>query len=478
MTEAVPVIAVVGRTNEGKTSVVAALTENDRLAIADAPGTTTRSERIDCRSAGEALFALYDTPGFEDAEGVLEWLQAQAAHAADHASAVAAFLETHAGGASFAEECELLGPVVREEAGIIYVVDGSHPFSPDFEAEMEVLRWTGRPRMALINPKAGTEHVQDWQAALDQYFGIVRIFDAHDAPWSARRELLTAFRELQTTTTGRERIDRAVAVLDRQDAERALTAVRAMTGLLVDGLTRSCEVAYDGRAPEEEELRQRLCSELEGVWRTHQRRIEDLYQHRIQDRDGGDLQAAPFAAGLFSTRTWELFGLSRTSLALVGAAVGGSAGAPIGGIIDLHTGGATFLAGTVLGSVIGGGAGAIGALFAGRGLGAARVLGQRLGRDIARCGPITNPRFAWILLDLAILHHRAVRLRSHARRDPFVLPPVEGKRGIAERLPGSLRRSMERQFARLRKQHEAPPQEERQSLQDLVQRAVTAAHPG
>ena len=46
----VPRIACVGRTNEGKTSVVAALTENDQLAIADAPGTTRRTQPITCRA--------------------------------------------------------------------------------------------------------------------------------------------------------------------------------------------------------------------------------------------------------------------------------------------------------------------------------------------------------------------------------------------------------------------------------------------
>ena len=54
---------------------------------------------------------------------------------------------------SFPDECELLRPIV-EGAGILYVVDGSVPYGPEYEAEMEILRWTGRPSMAVINPIA------------------------------------------------------------------------------------------------------------------------------------------------------------------------------------------------------------------------------------------------------------------------------------------------------------------------------------
>ena len=41
----------------------------------------------------------------------------------------------------FSAEVELLRPIVNG-AGIIYVVDGAVAYGPDYEAEMEILRWT------------------------------------------------------------------------------------------------------------------------------------------------------------------------------------------------------------------------------------------------------------------------------------------------------------------------------------------------
>ena len=51
----------------------------------------------------------------------------------------------------FEAEVALLAPL-GEGAGVIYVVDGAVPYGPEYEAEMEILRWSGRPSLAVINP--------------------------------------------------------------------------------------------------------------------------------------------------------------------------------------------------------------------------------------------------------------------------------------------------------------------------------------
>ncbi len=62
-------------------------------------------------------------------------------------------------------------------AGIIYVVDGSKPYGEEYEAEMEILRWTGQPSMALINHIDETDYSEEWKSALEMYFKMVRTFN-------------------------------------------------------------------------------------------------------------------------------------------------------------------------------------------------------------------------------------------------------------------------------------------------------------
>ena len=105
---------------------------------------------------------------------------------------VAEFVQRHAADPRFRDECELLRPIL-DGAGILYVVDGSRPYGREYEPEMEVLRWTGRPRLALINLIASGDHVDEWRAALSQFFSIVRVFDAMRADFARRIDLLRAF---------------------------------------------------------------------------------------------------------------------------------------------------------------------------------------------------------------------------------------------------------------------------------------------
>jgi len=190
-----PVFAVVGRVIRGKSSISATLAEDDSIAISPLAGTTRQATTYDVSLGGERLFRLVDTPGFGDAARALAWMQQSPPSADRRAARVAELCEHFAGTDEFVEERELLGPVL-DGAAILYVVDGSTPFRENIMAEVEILRWTGRPRMALVNKSAGGEHLAAWHAALAPAFSTVRNFDAHAASFRERRELLALFREL------------------------------------------------------------------------------------------------------------------------------------------------------------------------------------------------------------------------------------------------------------------------------------------
>jgi hypothetical protein len=70
-------------------------------------------------------------------------------------------------------------------------------------------------------------------------------------------------------------------------------------------------------------------------------------------------------------------------------------------------------------------------------------------------GPATNPRFAWMLVDRALVHYRAVRSRSHARRDVLNVETAakeDAKSGIAAALPPETRGALDGVLQRILKQ--------------------------
>jgi len=478
----VPRFAVVGRVNKGKSSIVATLAEDDSVRIDPRPGTTTEVREYPVRVDGRTLFALVDTPGFEDAPRALAWLRARERSAAERPALVAELVAAHRGTSDFVDEQRLLAPVLAG-ASILYVVDGTRPFRRNYEAEMEILRWTGRPGMALVNRIGEGDHATEWHRALDQYFKIVRDFDAFSVGFEERLRLLESFRELRPEW--RAPIDEAVGALVGQRRRRRGEAAAEIAGLLADEVTHVEEIAAAGEGEldaQQDRLERSFHEALRKREEQARRRVEALYAHREARFEGTSLEKPIFRRDLFAEETWKLLGLAPGQLLAASAA----AGAAVGGTVDAMVGGASFLAGTLLGGALGGATAlyGIGRRHARarrvRGGGAAGLLASAKrtwsGAPRYRIGPHADPNFPWVLLDRALLHCDAVARRTHARRG--VIPLGGGERaGVVSRLARGERRELEAIFRRLRRDPDDPPREALGALERAVGRLVERLDP-
>ena len=436
----VPTFAVVGHPNKGKSSIVSTLAQDDSVRVAPEPGTTTECRAYPMRVDGAVQYVLVDTPGFQRARRALEWMRARETHAGAHRAVVEAFVAEHRASGQFRDECELLAPVLAG-AGILYVADGALPYGPDFEAEMEILRWTGQPSMALINPIGGHAHVEEWRAALSQYFKIVRVFDAHAASFEARLDLLRGFGQL--AEQWRTPLDAAVAAIAEERERVHARVARALAELLAETLTyvatRRIPVGAD-TDDFRESLEREWQDALRARERTARRAVEQIYGHRALERD--ERPVALSEQDLFSVDQWFLWGLNRRQLVASGAA----GGAAVGGVIDAAAHGASLLAGALLGAAIGG----AGAWWSSNRLARVRVFALPLGGQLLRCGPAASPNFPYVVLGRALHHHARIAGRTHAVRSRLALGDGPGENWI-DRLSADQRRALDRSFRALRR---------------------------
>lgn len=437
-----PQFAIVGHPNKGKSSIVATLAEDDTVAIAADPGTTTRARSYPMRCDGETLYELIDTPGFQRAREVMAWLQAHDRGAGVRSDVVADFLREHTGDPRFHDECELLQPILAG-AGILYVVDGSRPYGPEYEAEMEVLRWTGRPRMALINLIGTGDHVASWRAALGQFFSIVRVFNAVTADFDERIELLRAFGAIDERWAAQ--LDRAANILIEEREQRRLRTATRIVELLCSVLSavETTALQADERFDPvtQERARERLRDTVRNKEQQARRAVQEIYQHAGLLAE--EQAASYLTEDVFSSRSFSVFGLSAAQLAWTGAA----SGALAGGVIDVMVGGTSLLLGSGIGAVIG----AFGAIAGANTLAKVEVLGQPIGGYELRLGPITDTNFPWVILGRALLHARLVAERNHARRETLVVD-VEHGQHLADSIDAERRRRLERSFRQLRQE--------------------------
>ena len=454
-----PEFVVVGRVNKGKSSIVATLAEEESVPISDEPGTTQEARSYSVQVDGTVLFTLVDTPGFQDAPAALEEIRKHRTDASVSDAAVKSFVDTYRASREFAEETKLLAPILKG-GRILYVVDGTVPYSPDYEAEMEILRWTGRPRMALVNRIGGGNHVEEWKKALGQFFSIVREFDANRASFDDRIRLLESFRELDEEA--RTSLNAAIDLLRREQQRRRREAARAIAGLLIDALTQRVELELqkdDVEKNRHAEAMDRLQSLLRDAERRAHESIFELY--RFRRVKSADLSFSGLKEDLFAEKTWQVLGLTHGQLFLAGT-LGGAA---LGLTIDVAAGGHTFLLASIVGGVVGG---TTALVRSGQKLGSGWKVVEHLlgGARVVRYGPLSKDNLPWILLDRALIYTRAIAARAHSVQGGL---SVSEQEPIARTLPGDQRSKAARLFSRISKCTSEVPDDLRSSLREWIE---------
>ncbi len=475
MSDDTPTFAIVGAVNHGKSSVVSTLAEQDQVRISAMPG-----ETVECQTFWLLnLFRFCDTPGFQNALEAYDELKL-AGNTRTPLRVFREFIAQHRGNSDFEAECRLLQPIV-DGAGILYVVDGSEPLSKLHLAEMEILRLTGQPRLAIINRRSHDNYVEEWKRKLGSHFNAVREFNAHHATFADRLELLDTLASIEQTW--KPKLKQAVALFTKDQETRLADCAETIGELLIFALQHS-EVAIADSAVVEspawrealrDELKQRFIRTVSAREASAHQKIIKIFRHSRVDLDlaGESL----FDTGLFSEDTWKAFGLNERQLVAAGAIGGATAGASS----DLLTAGHTLFAGTFIGGVIG----AAGTYLVGKKRpelkvnmpGILRVLGlgkmNVAGRE-SSVGPYTATNFPWILLDRAFGTFVHVINRAHARQDRVTINSAQVKAVMNEaaistaRWNDEKRKVCEKFFTVIRK-HKLTP-EKRQSLRELIRK--------
>ena len=483
-----PTFATVGAVNHGKSSVVSTLAENDQVRISAMPGETVECQRFSLRD----LFVFYDTPGFQNAPDTLREVQ-PAERAPEPLRLFRDFIARHRGQAEFDAECRLFAPIV-EGAGVIYVVDGSRPVLDINAAEMEILRLTGRPRLAIINRSSTDDHVQEWKRRLGLHFNAVREFNAHSATFADRIELLDTLAGIEQTWQAKLR--QAVALLREEWNARLGECAEIIVEMLCECLRHRETAAAPGdagarRAALGEELKSRYMRAVSTLEARAHARIIELFGHSLVKAEAN----TEHLSDLFSDETWEIFGLD--SRQLLGAATigGGAAGAAVGVKVEVATGGGLFGLATTIGTLTGTLLGAGTAYVVGKqrpelSVSMPRILSRlpkglsdllpgkfRVGGSALAVGPYAAPNFPWILLDRAIGTFSYVINRAHARRDEATLRSAELKSRLeAHRLTSAQwsdepRKACEKFFAAIR--NGKLTRERREILRALLHKRLT-----
>ena len=158
-------LAVVGHTNTGKTSLMRTLLRDSRFGeVQNAAATTRHVAQAALGDGVETWLYLHDTPGLEDAGGVLDWLEENTSPQHEGIERLQQFLESAAAQNEWAQEAKVLRQVLASDAAL-YVVDAREDVLPKYKDELTVLSWCAKPVMPVFNFIHG-QNMDEWQTLL------------------------------------------------------------------------------------------------------------------------------------------------------------------------------------------------------------------------------------------------------------------------------------------------------------------------
>ena len=176
-------LAVVGHTNTGKTSVLRTLLRDVYFGeVKNEAATTRHVERAQLTDSqtGEVLVTLYDTPGLEDASGLMDWLEDNTASRRDGIERLQQFLAADiAQGVdsnvsnnydsqdyNYSQEAKVIRQLLASDMAI-YVVDAREPVLGKYKDELAILSWAAIPVMPVFNfTDSQDANIDDWQTML------------------------------------------------------------------------------------------------------------------------------------------------------------------------------------------------------------------------------------------------------------------------------------------------------------------------
>ncbi|MFW5816875.1 MAG: DUF3482 domain-containing protein [Wenzhouxiangella sp.] len=414
-------LALVGHTNTGKTSLMRTLLHRrDFGDIRNRAGTTRRVASAPLVVDGDTLMTLYDSPGLEDAPGLLEWLDTQPGSRHDGPERIHGLLTDPQARERFDHEVRVLDLMLNVDVAL-YVVDVREPVLEKYLDELAVLALCGRPLLVVLNFVA-SEYAResDWRDALARIgLHTVLAFDAviRD-PATERRlfEKLASQLDVYAPT-----LEAWMDARSSEEGRRLTAAVETIAEMLID-------VAAARRQAElrSESDRARALGDLRTAVREREQAcvgtLLDLYRFGREDYADDDLPLSDGQWGedLFDPATLRHHGIRTSGHVGVGAGAGAA--------VDVATGGLSLGAGTLIGAALG------------AGVGLARGFGGRLGDRLAGRVRlmVTEPTLrllAWRQLQLLA----GLRQRGHASQAP--LKAVERERWAEKRLPVELIRA-------------------------------------
>lgn len=341
-------LAVVGHTNTGKTSILRTLLRDKYFGeVKNESATTRHVERavISNTYTGQDYIALFDTPGLEDASGVMDWLEDNTASRRDGIERLEQFLASDVAQAGseldFSQEAKVIRQLLESDMAI-YVIDAREPVLGKYKDELTVLSWAAIPVMPVFNfTNSQDANIQDWQEMLARR--NLHVNTRFDSVAFEFDDEMSLWKNLATMLTNSDTLRQLIEARESNWAQLYDDANIIIADFLINVASFVKEIDDD------EDPLPTLTEMQEAVRqaeRAMQKELLNLYKFYDSDVSATPLKLDEYQQDPFDPEVLKGYGIRTTS--------GAAAGALVGLGIDAATLGTSLGLGAAIGGIAGG----------------------------------------------------------------------------------------------------------------------------
>jgi predicted GTPase len=279
-----PVFVITGAPNKGKSTFVKAITNDPNVVVKGTARTTIKSKpyhyyKMNSDGGKEKLLTLWDTPGFENQVEVYEILNSWKNEVYENPlELIQKYVNTYKDHPDHKYDVEIFKPLVNF-ACIIYVADCSNSFSKeDYLREIQLLKFTNLPRIAILNPIDGNEHIESWREGLRQYFHTIKVFNPQKTTFEEKLSTLSALSHLHDEWE--KPINHVIEVLEKERKKVLEESARIIRKTVLEIFDKEFEVNVDplkDKSEHEEELLKQARSFVIKKMNSSQTKINSLF---------------------------------------------------------------------------------------------------------------------------------------------------------------------------------------------------------
>ncbi len=404
-----PTFAFIGKPNNGKSSMISALTFDDRIEVSKSVGTTTKALQYSYYYKQNVVCNFFDTPGFEQAKKIVAFIREHKSEYFGH-GVLDAFISKYKQEPQMHKDIEIIHAVLSSDF-IVFVIDVSQHYNQNVIGyEFEILHFLKKPVLILLNKIQEQDYTKEWKEALSKY----KLTNTHpiNPLNSSYKNIDTIYKNLYTvdaTLQQKQFLDQLLHLHRVHYQEKKSLSAEEIAKMIVEILQFESVITFRGKDADETLKEKALKKYQNGIYtmeKNSKKKIEQIwgyYQIKVLDE----------RAEIDAKQSVNL-GLTKNRLALIGAGIGalGSsiAVAPI-----------TLLDGGVFTAIAATAGGLIGAKTA-------YTLGEKFGSYIISNNKIIhkidakNYNATFILLKRSLEHLYRLIKHGHANREAIIIP--------------------------------------------------------